>query len=142
MSDLQSVLFVCTGNAGRSQMAQTMFRELAGGKVSVESAGVEPWDHLHPLAVRTMSERGFDLSTNYPKPVSAVAHREYDLIVTIGDAAKAKLPPEAVKDALLIHWDISDPAGADGMAGTETVFRSTADDIASRLSGLLSLLSE
>ena len=141
MSDLPSVLFVCTGNAGRSQMAQAIFRHLAKGEVAVESAGVEPWDHLHPMALRIMSERGFDLSAHYPKPVSAVADREYDLIVTIGDAAKAKLPREVVRDARLIHWDISDPAGADGTTGSEAVFRHTADDIAGRLPGLLYLVS-
>ena len=56
------MLFVCTGNAGRSQIAQAMARRRFGDRMTVESAGVAPWDHLHPMAVKVMTERGLDLS--------------------------------------------------------------------------------
>ena len=140
MSELSSVLFVCTGNAGRSQMAQAMFRNLAQGRVRAESAGVEPWDHLHPMAVEMMSERGLDLEGHYPKPVSSVADQPFEVVVTIGDPAKEKLPPGLVETARWIHWDIADPADADGTVESEAVFARTASDIADRLPQLLDLV--
>ena len=140
MSELCSVLFVCTGNAGRSQMAQAMFHNLAQGKALVESAGVEPWDHLHPMAVKLMSARGLDLKGHYPKPVSAVAEGLFEVVVTIGDPAKEKLPPGLVETARWIHWDIADPADADGSVDSEAVFARTASDIAGRLPQLLDLV--
>ena len=140
MSELCSVLFVCTGNAGRSQMAQAMFRSLAQGKALAESAGVEPWDHLHPLAVQMMSERGLDLEGHYPKPVSSVAQGSFDVVVTLGDPAKEKLPPGFVETARWIHWDIADPADADGTVESEAVFARTATDIEGRLPQLLYLV--
>jgi arsenate reductase len=140
MCELFSVLFVCTGNAGRSQMAQAMFRFLAGGKARAESAGVEPWDRLHPMAVQMMSERGLDLKGHYPKPVSSVAEELFEVVVTIGDPAKEKLPPRLVETARWIHWDIADPADADGTVESEAVFARTASDIADRLPQLLDLV--
>jgi arsenate reductase len=139
---LPSVLFVCTGNAGRSQMAQAMLRDLAQGKVSAESAGVEPWDHLHPVAVKVLSERGLDLSGHYPKPVAEVADRSFQVVVTIGDPAREKLPPKLARNAHWLHWDIADPADADGANESKAVFTATADDIEKRLPQLLDLIAK
>jgi len=128
-----SVLFVCTGNAGRSQMAQAMFRELVEDRAQVESAGVDPWPHLHPTMVKLMRERGISLEGQHPKPVSSVADRPFDLVVTIGDPARALLPKPAFSAAYWMHWDIGDPADADGTPDSESVFRSTASRIERRL---------
>ena len=137
MSDLYRVLFVCTGNAGRSQMAQVMFRNLAQGQVIVESAGVEPWDRLHPMAIRIMSERGLDLRGHYPKPVSAVMDQVFDIVVTIGELARTRLFTSMPGDPQRIHWDISDPADADNTLQSESVFRYTAQVIEQQLPELL-----
>lgn len=128
-----NILFVCTGNAGRSQMAQAMFRELVGDRAQVESAGVDPWPHLHPMIVKLMQERGTSLEGQYPKPVSSVADQPFDLVVTIGDPARALLPKRAFSAAYWMHWNIGDPADADGTSDSESVFRSTAARIEQRL---------
>lgn len=137
MSDpTPSVLFVCTGNAGRSQMAQALFRELAGGGVTVESAGVDPWEALHPTAVRLMKERGIRMDGQSPKPVSSVLNRPFDFVVTIGSPARMLLPKGEFTAAYWTHWDIGDPADADGSSESETVFRAVLAAIEERLPGL------
>jgi protein-tyrosine-phosphatase len=131
-----SVLFVCTGNAGRSQMAQALFRKLAGPEAGVESAGVAPWDRLHPMAVKLMGERGIGLEGHYPKSVSSVADRAFDFVVTLGDPARDRLPRERFSAAYWMHWDIPDPADADGTPDSERAFRAAAEAIEARLPGL------
>ncbi len=131
-----SVLFVCTGNAGRSQMAQTLFRELVGGEAHVESAGVAPWGRLHPMAVKLMGERGIGLEGQHPKPVSEVMDRAFDFVVTLGDPARARLSKGPFTSAYWMHWDIPDPADADGTPGSEAAFRTAAGAIEARLPGL------
>jgi len=137
MGNRTGILFVCTGNAGRSQMAEALCRQLAGDSVVVESAGVEPWDHLHPMAVKLMAERGLNLSDHYPKGVRAVRDRAFDLVVTIGEPARMKTPLDLPGDPNRIHWDISDPADADGTDDCERVFRRAAEAIEQRLPKLL-----
>jgi arsenate reductase len=134
------ILFVCTGNAGRSQMAQALCCHLAGDTVIVESAGVRPWQHLHPVAVRLMAERGLDLSSHYPKPVGALQGQVFDLVITIGEPAKQGLPRSFPGDPPCIHWNLADPAEADGTSGSEAVFRATAEEIERRLPALLTML--
>ena len=138
--DKLGVLFVCTGNAGRSQMAQAMFRRLAGDGVEVESAGVEPWNHLHPMAVRMMAERGLDMAGQYPKSAASVGGRHFDVVVSIGDPAREKLPTPLRQSGRWIHWDISDPADADETPNSEAVFRHPADAIAGRLPEIFALM--
>ena len=137
---IPSVLFVCTGNAGRSQMAQALFRERMGDRVRILSAGVDPWDHLHPMAMKLMFERGVSLAGHHPKSVSALADQDVDLVVTIGDPARALLPKIRFSCSHWMHWDIKDPADADGTPDSESVFRFTADAIEKRLPALEALV--
>ncbi len=135
------IVFVCTGNAGRSQIAAALCERMGGADFVVRSAGVEPWANLHPMAVKLLTERGIDLTgrhPRYPKPVSAVLDKVNDVIVTIGDPAKNKLPRPMPGHPAIIHWDISDPADADGTADSEPVFRRTMAMIESRLPALMS----
>jgi len=132
-SEKLALLFVCTGNAGRSQMAQALFGRRMGDAVRLESAGVDPWPHLHPMAVATMAEQGISLDGHYPKPVAAVAGREFDLVVTIGDPARALLPRGPFSATYWAHWDIGDPADADGTPDSQATFRATARMIEERL---------
>ena len=136
-----SVLFVCTGNAGRSQISQALFRDQAGAGARVESAGVDPWDHLHPMAVKLMEEQGISFTGHFPKSVSSLADREFDLVITIGDPARALLPKASFSSSHWIHWPIDDPADADGTADSETVFRSTLAKIQDRLPHILELVA-
>ena len=131
-----SILFVCTGNAGRSQMAQALAREHLGPDLSVESAGVDPWDTLHPVAVSLMSARGISMEGHRPKSVSSVLARDFDIVVTIGDPARAGLPKAAFSASHWIHWDIGDPADADGTPDSEPTFRRALDRIEAGLARL------
>lgn len=132
------IVFVCTGNAGRSQIASALCERMGGAAVVVRSAGVEPWENLHPMAVKLLTERGIDMTGRYPKPVSAVLDKVNDIFVTMGDPARSKLPRPMPGDPLIIHWDISDPADADGTPDSEPVFRRTMERIEARLPTLLS----
>jgi len=137
MRDIPRILFICTGNAGRSQMAQAMCRAIAGDSVIIESAGVGPWPHLHPLAVQLMGERGLDVSAQYPKHVTDVTDRVFDLVVTIGDPAQKQTPLHLPGQPTRVHWDIADPADADDTPDSEAVFRRTAENIEARLPELV-----
>jgi len=86
------VLFVCTGNAGRSQIAEALFTRAAVRDVIACSAGVAPWDHLHPVAVRLLQERGIATEGRRPKHVREFAEAPLDWVVTIGDRALAETP--------------------------------------------------
>jgi len=131
-----SVLFVCTGNAGRSQMAEELFRRVAPPDTVVYSAGVEPWEHVHPMASRILLERGIDIRQKKPRHVRDLVHVPFGLVVTIGSPARDRTP-DFPGQPVRIHWDIGDPADADGTADSEAVFRRTLDDIEGRLRDLL-----
>lgn len=132
----RTVLFVCTGNAGRSQIAAALFSRLAGAGVTVLSGGVEPWDELHPVAAQLLVELGFDTTGLYPKHVDSFASTDLDWVVTIGDRAQTEIPRLSVA-ATWVHWAIADPADADGTGQEEPVFRRTLAAIEARLPQLL-----
>ncbi|MBI2440635.1 MAG: TIM barrel protein [Lentisphaerae bacterium] len=139
------VLFVCTGNAGRSQMAEALFKRLAGGKTAVSSAGVAPWDHLHPMAVRLMRERGIDMAQDgqRPKDVRAFSEALFDVVVTLGGRALA-LTPELRGNPRRMHLEIKDPADADqeGAERQEAAFRFALTEIERRLPDVLACATE
>jgi protein-tyrosine-phosphatase len=129
------VLFVCTGNAGRSQIAEALFSRVAGGRVVACSGGVAPWDHLHPVAVRLLHERGIETTGRHPKHVCVWSETPLDWVVTIGDRALAETPRFACNPTHL-HWDLADPADADGSGQEEAAFRKTLALIEERLPDL------
>ena len=133
------ILFVCTGNAGRSQMAEAMFKVMCKGRAEVFSGGVEPWPDLHPMARKLMAEKGLDLTGHAPKHVRRFVDMDLDVVVTIGDRAGAETP-EFRTGVRRVHWEISDPAEADGTPDSEAVFRSACRLIADRLPDLQRLL--
>jgi arsenate reductase len=127
-----SVLFLCTGNSCRSQMAEGLLRHLAGARFEVASAGVEPAG-LNPLAVEAMAEIGIDISGHYSKKVDAFAGRPFDWVITVCDAAREACPvfPGAVRQ---LHWSFEDPAAAEGSPPErQVVFRRVRDQIAERI---------
>jgi len=134
-----SVLFVCTGNAGRSQIAEELFRRLAPAETTVCSAGVEPWEHVHPVAARLLLERGIDIRRKKPRRVSDLVHEPFGLIVTIGAPARDRTP-EWVGQPVRVHWDIGDPADADGTPDSEATFRRTLHAIENRLESLVRVM--
>ena len=122
------VLFLCTHNAGRSQMALGYFRDLAGDRAVAWSGGSEPGDQVNPAAVAAMKEVGIDISGEYPKPWTDEVVRAADVVVTMGcgDACPV-FPGKRYED-----WTLEDPNGL----GVESV-RPIRDEIKSRVEGLL-----
>ena len=103
---MKYVLFVCTQNAGRSQMAQAFFERYAPSDLHAESAALEPADHIHPVVVEAMKEVQIDLSDRRPKKLSVEMQLHADLAVTMGCGGRCPYVPTAVED-----WEIDDPAG-------------------------------
>jgi protein-tyrosine-phosphatase len=107
VTDVSEVLFVCTHNAGRSQMAAALLAHEAADKVRVTSAGSQPADQLNPAVVQAMAEIGIDISRQVPKRLSTDQVRAADFVITMGcgDAC----PVYSGKRYL--DWDLPDPAG-------------------------------
>ncbi len=103
------VLFVCTHNAGRSQMAAALMEHLSGGRVRVRSAGSEPAAEVNPVAVEAMRELGIDLADRRPRRLEDRAVREADVVVTMGCGDECPYyPGKRYED-----WDLPDPSGKD-----------------------------
>jgi arsenate reductase (thioredoxin) len=100
------VLFVCTHNAGRSQMAQSLFERHAPADVRAESAGHEPADRVWPEVVEAMAEIGVDLSGRRPRKLTVEMQLHADWAITLACGAQCPYVPTTVED-----WDIPDPAG-------------------------------
>ncbi|MEZ8221467.1 protein tyrosine phosphatase [Candidatus Fervidibacteria bacterium JGI MDM2 JNZ-1-D12] len=131
------VLFVCTGNSARSQMAEGFARAMG---IEAFSAGTHPKDSVHPLAIAVMAEKGIDISHHHPKPLDLEFAKTVDLIVTVcgeADAECAQLPLPVPK----IHWNLPDPAKAEGSENEKLrAFRSVRDDIERLVSELVAQL--
>jgi arsenate reductase (thioredoxin) len=126
------VLFLCTGNSCRSQMAEGLLREFAGDDFDVESAGTNP-TRINPMAVCVMAEAAIDITGQSSKPVAGMMQRQFDYVITVCDRAREHCPIFP-GDARQLHWSFEDPADA---AGTEEerlgVFRRVRDEIAERV---------
>ena len=136
MPDTLHVLFLCTGNSCRSQMAEGWARALGGGTVAVESAGIEAHGK-NPRAIAVMAEAGVDISGQESTVVDDAMLRRADVVVTVcghADELCPALPPTARK----IHWPLTDPAKATGSeAEIMAAFRATRDEVERRVRGLL-----
>jgi protein-tyrosine-phosphatase len=109
MADVPEVLFVCTHNAGRSQMAAALLDHQAAGRVHVTSAGSQPASQLNPAVVQAMAEIGLDISREFPKPLTNDKVQAADVVITMGcgDACPV-YPGKRYED-----WKLPDPAGLD-----------------------------
>jgi arsenate reductase (thioredoxin) len=103
---MKYVLFVCTQNAGRSQMAQALFETHGPPDVRAESAGAEPADRVHPAVVDAMREIDIDLGGRRPKKLTLEMQLHADWAITLACGAKCPYVPSVVED-----WDIADPVG-------------------------------
>jgi protein-tyrosine-phosphatase len=133
------MLFLCTGNSARSQMAEALVEELTGGAVEARSAGSHP-KPLHPNAVRVMRERGIDIGGRRSKHLSEFVEERFDYVVSLCDRVR-EVCPEFPHQPDLIHWSIPDPA-REGETDEETypAFERTADELATRIPFLLELM--
>lgn len=128
----RKVMFLCSGNSARSQMAEGWLRHLADDRFDVVSAGTEP-SSVNPLAIAVMRERGIDISGHTSKPVAKFLGESFAYLITVCDSARERCPifPGAVKR---IHWPLDDPAAAVGSDAERTaVFRRVRDEIETRI---------
>jgi arsenate reductase len=135
------VLFVCTHNAARSQMAEGILRHLAHGAVEVESAGTEP-SPVHPLAIVAMKRLlDVDISTQRSKHVGEFAGQRFDYVITLCDSAKEACPVFP-GDPERIHWRFDDPAAVAGSDDDRyRAFRQVAAELERRLRQLLVVIA-
>jgi len=135
------VLFLCTHNSARSQMAEGILRSLAFDLVEAASAGIQP-SRVHPLAIEVLAERGIDISGQRSKHVNDLVHERFTYVVTVCDQANETCPlfPRGGKR---LHWSIPDPSAAEGEEDDRRrAFAAAADDLTGRIRGLLALLLE
>lgn len=132
------VLFLCTGNSARSQMAEALLHERSGGAVDARSAGSHP-KTLHPNAVRVMAERGIDISGRPTKHLNRFARTRFDRVVTLCDKVR-EICPEFPGQPTTSHWSMPDPA-ADTGAASYSAFVRTADELETRVELLIAQLT-
>jgi len=135
----RQILFLCTGNSARSQMAEALLEHVGGEGVRGFSAGSHP-KRLHPNAVRAMREYGIDLRGRQAKHLNTYARRRFDYVVSLCDRVR-EVCPEFPGDPAVIHWSIADPSAEPGTDGeTLPVFRRTAAELEGRIRFLLALM--
>ena len=137
---MKRVLFVCTGNRARSQMAEGLLRHLAGDRFEVHSAGTQP-KGLAGQTVEVMQEIGIDIGGQRSKHVDEYAGQPFDYVITVCDSARQSCPVFPGGGERL-HWDVEDPA--DTIAHGESslgAFRAARDELRSRIEGFLRTVS-
>jgi len=126
--DKVRLLFLCTGNSCRSQMAEGFARAAGGAKVEVYSAGVEARG-VHPLTVAVMKEAGVDIGGQTSKTLDALPRQDFDLVVTLCDEAAGGCPV-LPGNPVSVHWSLPDPAAArGGEAAQLEAFRKVRDEV-------------
>jgi protein-tyrosine-phosphatase/DNA-binding transcriptional ArsR family regulator len=135
------VLFLCTGNSARSQMAEALAERLSNGAVSAASAGSHP-KPLHPNAVRVMRERGIDLAGRHSKHLEEFIGERFDYVISLCDRVR-EVCPEFPGRPESIHWSIPDPAREPG-SDDETLpaFERTATELSARIDFLIDAIEQ
>ena len=130
------VLFLCTHNSARSQMAEGVLRAFGGDLVEVESAGTQP-SRVHPLAIETMAKHRIDIAGHRSKSMDELTNQPFDYVITVCDNASESCPvfPGAPER---IHWSIADPTAVQGTKSERrAAFESAANDLIVRIRYLL-----
>lgn len=131
------IMFLCTGNTCRSQMAEGFAKELGEEVAEAYSAGVNPAGHVHPKAIAVMKEAGIDISRQEPKGIDHDLLLKMDMVITLCGNAEATCPmtPPQIKRQ---HWPIEDPVKATGPEEEIMMeFRKARDEIKVRIQNLL-----
>ena len=126
----QRILFLCTGNSARSQMAEALLRLIAGDHFDAESAGTHPAG-LNPMTVEAMREIGVDIRHHRSKPVEEFREQWFDYVITVCDRAKESCPVSSYATHTR-HWSFDDPAAAPSEIRGEA-FRRVRDEMTDRL---------
>ncbi len=134
------VLFLCTGNSARSQMAEALLVHRSKGALEAASAGSHP-KPLHPYAVRVMARRGIDISGNRTKHVGELVSQHFDVVITLCDRVR-EVCPEFPRHPELVHWSVPDPARANATGRASlAAFERTAAELETRISFLIHQLA-
>jgi ArsR family transcriptional regulator, arsenate/arsenite/antimonite-responsive transcriptional repressor / arsenate reductase (thioredoxin) len=134
------VLFLCTGNSARSQMAEALIEHRSAGAVRARSAGSHP-KVLHANAVRVMAERGIDISGRKTKHLDRFTHTRFDRVITLCDKVR-EVCPELPGSPVNAHWSMPDPSAAgDTDEASYPAFVQAADELEIRIQLLLTELS-
>jgi arsenate reductase (thioredoxin) len=133
MTDIPEVLFVCTHNAGRSQMAAAILDREAAGRVRVTSSGTQPADEVNPAVVEAMAEIGIDIARQIPRRLSTGQVEAADIVITMGCGDACPVYP----GKRYLDWDLPDPAG---LCVAEV--RPIRDEIRDRVANLIAQLIE
>jgi protein-tyrosine-phosphatase/DNA-binding transcriptional ArsR family regulator len=135
------VLFLCTGNSARSQMAEALLVHRSGGAYDAASAGSHP-KPLHPNAVRVMSARGIDISANRTKHLDVFASQRFDMVITLCDRVR-EICPEFPRHPAQVHWSMPDPAaGAGTERATLPAFEQAVTELETRVRYLIVQLNQ
>ena len=133
------VLFLCTHNSARSQIAEGLLRELGRNRVEVFSAGTEPTD-IHPLAIKVMSGRGIDLRTHRSRHLEEYLGQNFDYVITVCDRVR-EVCPVFPGEPEHIHWSFPDPVAIEGdLKAREIGFENTARQLTIRIQYLLLMI--
>ena len=134
----EKIIFICTGNACRSQIAEGLMRNIASDRFEVYSAGSHP-NKVHPAAITVMKEIGIDISSHTSDPISLFMNKSMDIVVTVCDNANKACPFFSGR-AERIHWSVKDPI-EDWDSSTEDLvnFRKTRDELTERIKNLLKI---
>jgi arsenate reductase (thioredoxin) len=137
MEKKQHVLFLCTGNSARSQMAEGLLREMAGDRLVAMSAGLEPREEVHPFAVEVMGEIGIDIGSLKPKPVERYLGRvPVHYLIVVCDKAQASCPRiwPGLLDGRRFFWPLTDPVEQTGTRDEQlALFRDVRDELKKKL---------
>jgi arsenate reductase len=134
------ILFLCTGNAARSQMAEGLMRAYHGDEFEVFSAGSRPAGWVHPLAVRALAEIGIDITAQQSKSAAPFLSQPFDIVVTVCDSAAHDCPTWTGAKRVE-HWPIVDPSyGNDDPVTRPDRFAATRDELAHRIVELVQSL--
>jgi arsenate reductase len=126
------VLFVCTGNRARSQMAEGLLRHLAGDRFEVHSAGILP-SGLASLTVSAMDDIGIDVSNQWSKSVDEFAGHGFDYVITVCDSARG-ICPSFPGEGERLHWNVEDPSDIEARGVPQIdAFRMARDDLRARI---------
>ena len=132
------VIFVCTGNSARSQMAEALLRHEAGDRFEVVSGGTSP-RAVNPMAIAAMAKVGIDISGAESKSVMRFATQSFDYVITVCDRARATCPVFPGVGEVL-HWGIDDPAEVEGTeAVRQAAFDRALRELSSRIHGFVPL---
>ena len=128
------VLFLCTGNSARSQMAETILRQMTRGRIDVCSAGIAPQPEIHPMARQAVRALlNIEMEDQYPKDLRLFERDTFDYVITVCDRA-AEQCPVFPGDPDRIHWGFEDPAAVEGSAQQrQRAFDLVAKQIAARV---------